>query len=43
MKVQKIIDLVENSENSDIPEYTILSIHQNSEKKHISIMKWEFC
>ncbi len=33
MKVHKIIDLIENDNNSIIPEYTILSIHPNSEKK----------
>lgn len=39
MRVQKIIDLVENDNNSVIPEYTILSIHPNSEKKHNIIIE----
>lgn len=37
MKVQKIIDLMENDNNTTIPEYTILSLHSNSEKKHNAI------
>ena len=39
MRVQKIIDLVENDNNSVIPEYSILSIHPNSEKKHNIIIE----
>lgn len=39
MKVHKIIDLMENDNNSIIPEYVILSIHQNSEKKHNIIIE----
>lgn len=39
MKVQKIIDLMDENNNTDIPEYTILSIHPNSNKTHNSIIE----
>lgn len=39
MSVQKIIDLVENVGSEFIPEYTILSIHPKSEKKHNNIIE----
>ena len=39
MSVQKIIDLVENDGSEFIPEYTILSIHPKSEKKHNIIIE----
>lgn len=39
MKVQKIIDLMENLDYSMIPAYTILSLHLNSEKKHNQIIE----
>lgn len=39
MEVQKIIDLIENSDSNSIPKYKILSIHPNSEKKHYLIIE----
>lgn len=39
MKVQKIIDIIENKNEINIPEYTILSIHPNSEKKQNLIIE----
>lgn len=39
MSVQKIVDLVENDDPINIPEYLILSIHPDSEKKHRQIIE----
>lgn len=39
MCVQKIVDLVENDDPINIPEYSILSIYPNSEKKHRQIIE----
>ena len=41
MKVQKIIDLIENKDNTTmiIPEYTIISVHLDSNKKHANIIE----
>ena len=39
MRIQKIIDIIESKDDTNIPEYTILSIHMDSDKKHNSIIE----
>ena len=39
MRIQKIIDIIENDNDYNIPEYTILTLCANSEKKYNNIIE----